>query len=112
MRAARAGDNAARAIVCDATEYLGLALANLVNMLNPELVVLAGPIIHGGDTVIECIRSVVQRHSYVARTMGLSSIRFTSFGEDAAIRGAAALALDRFFYNVEENNHSSTRSSP
>jgi len=112
MRAAHSGDDAARTIVCEATEYLGLALANLVNVLNPELVVLAGPIIHGGDTVIECIRSVVQRHSYVARTMGLSSIRFTSFGEHAAIRGAASLALDRFFYNPEENNSLSTRGTP
>jgi N-acetylglucosamine repressor len=110
MRAADSGDELAHTIVCEATEYLGLALANLVNVLNPELVVLAGPIIHGGATVTECVRSVVQRHSYVVRTMGIPSITVTSFGEQAAIRGAASLALDRFFYNPEENNSSSTRS--
>jgi glucokinase len=51
--AARAGDEAALAIYEDAGRYLGIALANVVNLLSPEVIVLGGGVMLSRDLFLE-----------------------------------------------------------
>lgn len=62
--AALAGDSLARLIVRETAEYLGTGLANLLNVFNPELVVIAGGVTRAGDALFEPLRAAVKRRAF------------------------------------------------
>lgn len=81
--AARDGDSAALEVLEDAFRRYGVAVANVVSILDPELVVLGGDVVLVGDAVVRRIREVLHRlvpHAPVLRSSVL--------GEDAALQGA------------------------
>jgi glucokinase-like ROK family protein len=93
--AARSGDFLALEIIGNATEYLAIALAGMITMLDLEFVVLSGGITHAGDFLIERLANSVYRHKM--RTIGLrTKIVVSEFGSDAAAIGAASLILNRW----------------
>ncbi len=57
LDAAEAGDANARRIVHRAGEYLGVGIANLINVFNPELIILGGQIRPSDTEFIEAARS-------------------------------------------------------
>ncbi len=62
--AALAGDSLARLIVRETAEYLGTGVANLLNVFNPELVVIAGGVTRAGDALFEPLRAAVKRRAF------------------------------------------------
>ncbi len=89
---ARAGDGAAKKAVEDAALYLGMGIANIVSILNPEMIVLGGGLMQAADLFLDPIRrSVAQRAQPVAAKQ--VRIEVTELGEDAGLLGAARLAL-------------------
>ena len=92
VAAARAGDVAAQAAVDETAEYLGRGIANLVSMLNPEMVVLGGGLMQAADLFVPRIKQVVRRW---AQPIAAEQVRIevTALGEDAGLFGAARLAL-------------------
>jgi glucokinase-like ROK family protein len=102
FKAAREGDPAAREIVEHAAHYLGLALANLVNLLNPEMIVLGGLFDQGKDLILPIARQTLQQSAF-ANLGKKVKLQATHFGSQAGMIGAASLALTSFFYlNPEE----------
>jgi len=100
--AAREGDLGAIDLINRAARYLGLALANLVNILNPELIVLGGMFAQGKDLLLPITQKTV-REVAMAPLGETVMIRATEHGWRAGMIGAAALALVTFFYqNGEE----------
>ena len=95
--AARAGDAATKAMLSERAHYMGIALANLVNVLNPELIVLGGILAQGQDLFLPEIEVTMRQRSF-ANLGERVQLRTTSFGWQAGVVGAAALALNRFFY--------------
>ncbi len=95
--AARAGDGATLAMLRQRACYVGVALANLVNILNPELIVLGGMLEQGQDLLLPAIESTLRRRAFA--NLG-ERVRLlpTTFGRRAGVIGAAALALHAFFY--------------
>lgn len=92
VEAARLGEPAARAGIAQVGSALGLAIANLVNLLNPEVVILGGslaPILELGATSIE---AQLDRHA-MAGPRGMVSLRTPGLGEDSSLIGAAELAF-------------------
>lgn len=93
--AALAGDQLALCLLQETAEYLGLALANLANILNPEVLVLGGGVTSGmGEMLLSPVRKVVNE-----RAMSLNSqvvIKQAQLGERAGAIGAAHLARLRF----------------
>ena len=65
VRAARAGDQRALAGLADVGRWLGIAIANLIVVLNPERVVLGGGVAGAGDLLLEPIRAEVRRRVHV-----------------------------------------------
>lgn len=94
--AARRGDLVAQQIISRAGSYLGIAIAGLVNIFNPRMVVLGGGVSQAGDLLLQPIRDAIQRRSLpgAARTVKITSAvlrrRSSSMG---AIVQALSVAL-------------------
>ena len=57
LQGARAGDGVAISVVRDTAKYIGMAVANLATMFDPEVIVLGGIIASSGDIMFEAIRT-------------------------------------------------------
>src|SRR5256714_4146728 len=74
-RAARAGDELANAILENAGTYLGLAMGTLVNLFNPQLIVLGGRVIKTGNLLLRPMRRSMNASSWKASRRGLRILR-------------------------------------
>lgn len=101
FKAAREGDALAKGLVEDAAYYLGIALANLVNLLNPELILLGGLFAQGQDLILPIAQETLRKTAFAGLGKKVR-LQATSFGWQAGIVGAAALALTTFFYSNPE----------
>ncbi|HVN97298.1 MAG TPA: ROK family protein [Syntrophorhabdaceae bacterium] len=82
------GDDLCREIWQEVVEYFGAAMASLVNLLNPEIVVLGGGVIYGTKHLITEMEAVLKKRALSASLAGLK-IERASLGEEAAILGVA-----------------------
>lgn len=90
--AARHGDGVAIAVVRDTARYIGMAIGNLVAIVDPEVVVLGGLIAEAADLLLEPSRAEAARR--VSETVaGTLRIVPGVLGDDAAAIGAARAAL-------------------
>lgn len=88
-RAARQGDPVARAVWREIGEHLGLALTSVVNLINPDRLVIGGGVAKAGPWLFPMIRATVR-----ARAMrGSSAVRIVParWGAEAGLVGAAAM---------------------
>ncbi|PKM76998.1 MAG: transcriptional regulator [Firmicutes bacterium HGW-Firmicutes-15] len=102
--AARGGDPEARQMLRRAGYFLGMAIANLVNIFNPEWIVLGGGAGLGlQDFLGEPIRDVV--NDWVAPSLKHNlKIEFTSLGEEIGLLGCAAAVLQEFENSARRSN--------
>jgi glucokinase-like ROK family protein len=91
---ARSGDSAALTCVERAGRYLGIAIANQINLLNPDTVVLGGPIGQSGDPLLRFVQAEVKRRA-LSYPLSACRIQSSSLGRNAGAIGAARLVLDR-----------------
>lgn len=92
QQALAAGDESLIALVEDAGGYLGMALANLVSVLNVQKILVAGTVAQFGETLLAPARSTMQARCLAA--LGADTqIELASLGTDIVILGAAALVL-------------------
>ena len=99
--AARAGDSATQAMLEERACYMGIALANLVNVLNPDLIVLGGIYAQGEDLLLPIIERVMRQRAF-ANLGAQVQVKTSGFGPQAGVVGSAALALNTFFYQPPE----------
>jgi predicted NBD/HSP70 family sugar kinase len=94
--AARRGDLASQQIIGRAGRYLGIAIAGLVNLFNPQTVVLGGGVAQIGDLLLQPIRDTVTQRSLQAsaRTVKINTavLRRHSSGMGAIVQ-ALSIAL-------------------
>jgi predicted NBD/HSP70 family sugar kinase len=86
------GDRGARRAVADAGEAVGRAMSMLVNVLNPELIVVGGDLAHAGPVLFDPMSAEIERHS-VAPSAAAVRVVPGMLGERAEVLGAAALIL-------------------
>ncbi|MDD3031117.1 MAG: ROK family protein [Atribacterota bacterium] len=87
---ARENDPLVKDIVNEAIEYLGVGITILVNLLNPEMVVLVGGIANEGENILTPIRNFVFKRAMKAMLNDLK-IDLGKLKEKAGVLGAAAL---------------------
>ena len=87
------GDRAARDVVALLGTRLGVGLASLVNLLNPEVVVIGGGVIAAGDMLLEPARGVL-RDRALAPSRDTVRVVPARFGDESGMLGAALLAFD------------------
>jgi N-acetylglucosamine repressor len=95
-QAAEAADPAALAVLDRAGHYLGLGIAQLVNILNPQLIILAGEGVRGGEVRLKPVREAVQQHALPSLANELKLVVEPS-GDETWARGAACLVLGELF---------------
>jgi len=69
--AAHRGDLVAQQIMIEAGRYLGIAIAGLINLLNPGIVVIGGGVAQTGDLLLEPIRQAVRECSLMAASQAV-----------------------------------------
>jgi glucokinase-like ROK family protein len=93
VKAARSKDPVALEALQSVGEYLGIGVVNLINIFNPELIVLGGALSLANEFLMPVIEGSVCNS---ALKPPCENIRFTAsaHGEDACVMGAVALVLD------------------
>jgi glucokinase len=89
-RAARARDPLALALVEEVGDYLGTALANAVELLDPERIVIGGGVSGIGRPLLRAVRKSVHRRTQALPGRKLDIV-FSELGMDAGIVGASRL---------------------
>jgi glucokinase len=92
--AARRGDRLAVDIVAKAANYLGIGLANLVNIFNPELIIIGGGLSKMGDMLLKPARKVLKERAFQLPAQTAHIVR-ARLGSNAGIIGAAAYVFDQ-----------------
>lgn len=90
--AAHQGDAEAREILAEAMNYLGIGMANLVNLFNPELIVIGGGLTNIGELLFGPVRRAIDRRAFRAQAQTVQVVQ-AKLGKDVGVLGAAAVAL-------------------
>jgi glucokinase len=86
----RLGDPLAREVIDSAIRYLGIGLSNLVNLLNPEAIVVGGGVSKLGARLLIPLRRAVKERSLPAPG-GQARVLLAELGDEVGVIGAAAL---------------------
>jgi glucokinase len=91
--AAQQGDEIAKQLVSRLSYYLGVGLANLVNIFNPELILIGGGLVKMGDLLLEPAIKIVKERAF-STSANAVSIKPALLGSDSGVLGAVALVLE------------------
>jgi len=91
-QAGQEGDPLANSIFKEAGFYIGLGIANLLHILNPQLVILGGGVSKAGDLLFDPVRATVKARTMLSYQEGLQIVP-TALGGDVGLLGAAAFVL-------------------
>ena len=99
LEAAKAKDRIALEFMNDAGEYLGAKIASLVNLFNPDTVIIGRGIERAGEAFMEIVRSSIRKWAY-EESLKVARIMTTGLGEDSIACGASALVMQQVFARV------------
>lgn len=89
FRAADAGDQTAQGVIDEYISYLACGIANLINILQPEIISLGGGISKEGENLLVPLREEVKKEVFAGHMV--TEIRQCTLGNDAGLIGAAML---------------------
>lgn len=95
FNAGKAGDKLSLEVFRLVGTYLGIALGGLVNVLNPEAIVIGGGASAGWDLFIDPLREELRRRAFHDPAERVKIMR-SELGDDAGILGAACLAREAY----------------
>ncbi len=88
---AQRGDLLALDVISKAATYLGVGMVNLVNIFNPEMIIVGGGMSKMGDLLLEPARQVVRERAFPLCAQAVRIVT-AQLGDDAGIVGAAVFA--------------------
>jgi len=103
IQAAEEGDEVARRALEETGVYLGIGIANLINVFNPDLVVFGGILALASDYLLPAIRRTVAERA-LAWPRRMAEVKVSAHGFDACVMGGVALVLDDI---LEQAGHGS-----
>jgi len=89
--AAQGGDSLALEVILQAATYLGVGLVNLVNVFNPEMIIVGGGMSKMGDLLLNPVRQVVRERAYQLLAQAVRIV-LAELGDNAEVLGAAIFA--------------------
>jgi glucokinase-like ROK family protein len=98
VQAAKEGDAVALEALSETGSLLGLGIANLVDIFNPELVVFGGTMSEAGEFLLPAIRQTLQTAA-LDTTRRQAVVALSAFGTDAIVIGAATLVIQAILAN-------------
>jgi glucokinase len=87
------GDAAAREVIRSLGRHLGVGMTSLVNVFNPEVIVVGGGLVATGDLLLEPARAVVAERALVPARDQVRIVP-ARFGDESGMLGAAAMAFE------------------
>ncbi|MFH1593519.1 MAG: ROK family protein [Candidatus Omnitrophota bacterium] len=96
FKAAQGGDKLARELLIDAAYWLGVKVAYLVNIFNPQMVVIGGGMEKAGSVFMESLSSCIRMYAF-EEAFNVVKISPSYLGEDAIALGAASLSVRELF---------------
>ena len=95
FEAARLGDRLAIQITERAMQYIGIGLANYINLLDPDLIILFGGLTNAGDIFLKKVKEVLRERQmkFAGRQVKLV---ISQMGENGTAVGSASLVLKKF----------------
>lgn len=91
-KAALAGCDLSRQVLADTGRYVGTAMANLVNVLNPERLIVGGGVAQAGEMILGPLRATISRRA-MGPNAAMLKIVPAALGKQAGVLGAAAMVL-------------------
>ena len=91
--AAREGDAAAKAVIDTYLSYLACGISNLINIFQPEVIVIGGGISGEGENLTGPLTPIVLSECYGNGIVKMPALRTATLGNDAGIIGAACLGI-------------------
>ncbi len=93
VEAAQSGDEFAKGILVDTGRYLGLGIANVVNLLNPQMVIVGGEVSQAaGELLLEPLRQAINFRAFEVHARRARVVP-ASLGLDSSAIGAATFAM-------------------
>jgi len=89
--AAQNGDSLALEVISQAATYLGVAMVNLVNIFNPEMIIIGGGMAQMGDLLLNTARQVVKERAFPLSAQAVRIVT-AQLGDNAGVLGAAVFA--------------------
>ncbi len=96
IRAAHSSDPLAKELIEHSALQLGIRIASIVNLLNPEVVVIGGGIERAGSLLLEPVWRAVKRYAY-EEPASLVDVLPAKLGENAVALGAASWVVREIF---------------
>ena len=87
----RADDETAKEVVREYIEYLGCGLTNIVNIFQPQMLLIGGGICKEGDNLILPLKKIIEKEAYCIDENDSTKLGICKLGNDAGIIGAAFL---------------------
>ncbi|MDD5039362.1 MAG: ROK family protein, partial [Dehalococcoidales bacterium] len=92
--AARDGDLLALKVIARAAGYLGAGMVSLVNIFNPEIIIIGGGVSKIGDLLFEPVRGMVRERAFRLLSQAVRIVP-AQLGDDAGVFGAAVFAFQK-----------------
>jgi predicted NBD/HSP70 family sugar kinase len=92
LELAASGDRGANRAVAEAAQAVGEALAIVVNLFNPELILVGGDLAATGDTLLGPLRTAIEQYA-IAPAANSVTVSAGALGDNAEVLGAVALIL-------------------
>lgn len=92
FKEAAKGDALSQKILDKSLEYLGIGVANLITILDPEVFVIGGGVTNGGSIVFEKVQQVVNKRCFQVMAENCRIVP-AMLGNDAGVIGAVSLAI-------------------
>lgn len=89
-------DELSREVITGAASILGSGLANYINLLNPGLIILSGPLINNSDLFYQTTIDVASKKYYLRQDSKIAFSKGGYFGDTAIAAGAAALVIENY----------------
>lgn len=89
-KAAEAGDPVAKRIFAIVGEYIGIGLTSVINLLNPEKVIIGGGVAEAGDLLLDPIRKTIKERAMVVAGSAVGIVP-AQLGNSAGVIGASML---------------------
>jgi len=92
--AAQGGDSLALEVISRAATYLGVGMVNLVNIFNPEMIIVGGGVAQMGDLLLNPARQVVRERAFQVSAQAVRIVP-AQLGDNAGVLGAAIFVCQR-----------------
>ena len=93
LKAAERNDEVALAALSEVGRYLGIGIANLINIFNPEMIVLGGALNRASPIILPVVERAVESNTLSPNWENVEIVP-SAHGTDASVMGAVALVLD------------------